>query len=304
MVLEELARLIATGYAEGRMTFGELELGLGTYAARIKAIVIKNLGPEASDDAIVRFAKNLHYKDLYLAIACAQEGIGLSNHAHSGRGCSSAAWQVLETKYKVFINDLARFFSHYDSATDDIAENMAAELFLPDRSGNSRIMSYDGRSSLCTWLRVVVSNRAINKLRSPDSRVKELSSDVPNKHVVDSVDQAMTANRYGRHLSDAISETCFHLTKSERLLLLWRYADGLPLGRIATLLGIHQSNVTRRLKHIYSKLQKGIVRRLSCNRSLSDDALRECLEWLLDDPSSFGTPILDLIATGTRETRP
>src|SRR5262249_15332846 len=158
---------------------------------------------------------------LYLAIACAKEGLGFPHDTHSGRGRSSAAWQVLETKYRGFINDLVRFFSCHDSASEDIAEDLVAELFLPDRSGRSRILSYDGRSSLCTWLRVVFSNRAMNRRRSPDAKIKELSSEVPEKPVLDHVDHALNTNRYGRHLSDAINEACAHLTRSERLLLLW-----------------------------------------------------------------------------------
>jgi RNA polymerase sigma-70 factor len=264
-VLKGLAQLIADGYAEGRMHFGDLELDLDSYAGRIKAIVQKTLGREASDDAIVQFAEKLHYKDLYLAIACAKEGLGFPNHADSGCTRSSAAWQALETKYKSFIRDLVWFFSRHNSATEDTAEDIVAELFLPDRSGKSRIMSYDGRGSLCTWLRVVFSNRAINQRRSPASQPEELTDKAQEKLALDHVEHVMNTDRYRQHLSDAVNEACAQLTRSERLLLLWRYVDGMRLGQIASLLDIHQANVTRRLNRICSKLQNGVVHRLSSN---------------------------------------
>jgi len=81
------------------------------------------------------------------------------------------------------------FFFRKGFIAHDLADNILADLFLPDRSGNSRIVSYDGRSSLSTWLRVVISNRAINAQRSSGSTQSvELLSDIPDEPALENID--------------------------------------------------------------------------------------------------------------------
>src|SRR6185503_3488560 len=92
---------------------------------------------------------SLHSTDLYLTAACSQS--------------SDAAWGRFEMNYRKFINDIARYMAHSADVGSEVAAVIMAILFMPDRSGQSRIASFDGRQSLATWLRVIVSRRAINR---------------------------------------------------------------------------------------------------------------------------------------------
>jgi len=74
------------------------------------------------------------------------------------------------------------------------------------------------------------------------------------------------------------------LAARERLLLLWRYEDGLQLAQIAKFLDIHPSNVSRRLKSLHRKLRNRIVASLTLKHGLSQPAIDECLQDIVEDP--------------------
>lgn len=292
----DLELLIARAHSEGRAHFGDLGLDLASFRERIQSIVRKHLGMSPSEREALEFVKALHGRDLYLATACAQQSPRLGPvdcQDVSGQN-ASRAWKVLGTTYKAFIHDVARLFFRQSFVAQDLADNVIADLFLPDRSGTSRIMSYDGRSSLCTWLRVVLYNRAINARRRTFSQSEEIGVNVPDGPALVRLDQAMRARRYGTPLADSLRMACRNLRPSDRLLLLWRYEDGLQLGQIAGLLGIHQSNVTRRLERMQSSLRSEVIRVLSNKYGMSGSAIQECMRDGVENPRHT-ISILDLI---------
>lgn len=282
----ELETIISGAYSEGRTHFGDLGLELAIYSDRIVSIVHKHLGKSPSPELGVRFVKALHGRDLYLATACAQ-----SSPSRTAKGATepperaAAAWKVLETTYKALIYDLVRFFYRSSFVAQDLADNILADLFLPDRSGRGRIASYDGRSSLGTWLRVVICNRSINAQRcSACAKSTDLQQDLPDGPALANIELTVLAERYGTAMEDALSSACRELTPRERLMLLWRYQDGLQLGQIAQLLGIHQSNVTRQLERLQAKLRDEVIAVLSSKHRLSRSAIKECLEDIVENP--------------------
>src|SRR5215510_15611907 len=201
----ELESIISAAYYDGCTRFGELGLDLQIYSVRIYSIVRKHLGVAPSEKAAIEFVKNLHGGDLYLATACAQHSPGMMNGDSTPSEQASMAWRTLEKTYKGFICDLVRFFYSTSFAAQDLADSVLADLFLPDRFGRSRIASYDGRSSLATWLRVVVCNRAINarRCRIPDNTV-ELEPALPDKPALHNIELAVRAHRYGTILEDSL----------------------------------------------------------------------------------------------------
>src|SRR5215471_566697 len=283
----ELDPIIATAYSEGQVRFGDLGLPLPAYSNRIGSILCKHLGKSPSPPHALSFVKALHGRDLYLATACAQCSPGISGE-HSGPALperASIAWKTLENTYKGLICDLVRFFYRTSFAAQDLADSVVADLFLPDRSGHSRIASYDGRSSLGTWLRVVICNRAINAQRcSASAKSTDLKTEMPDGPALESIELSMRARRYAAALQDSLSVACRGLTPRERLMLLWRYQDGLQLGQIARLLGIHQSNVTRQLEKMQTKLRDDVIAILSTQHGLSRSAIQECLEDIVENP--------------------
>ena len=282
----EIEAIIAGAFLEGETHFGNLGLDLPTYANRIDSIIRKHLGRSPAPESVVRFAGALHGRDLYLATACSVSSPGME------AGCpgepaerAGAAWKVLETTYKGLIYDLVRFFYRSSFVAQDLADNILADLFLPDRSGRSRIASYDGRSSLGTWLRVVICNRSINAQRcSACAKSTDLQHDLPDGPALANIELTVRAERYATAMEDALASACRELTPRERLMLLWRYQDGLQLGQIAQLLGIHQSNVTRQLERMQGKLREDVIAILAKRHRLSGSAIQECLEDVVENP--------------------
>lgn len=293
----ELDSVIASAYYEGRTRYGDLGLELSAYATRIKSILKKHLGSSPDPAEAVAFAKALHGADLYLATACAQCSPGNSSNNSNGIQAAQAAsaWKILETRYKGFVYDLVRFFYRPSFISQDLADNIIADLFLPDRTGTSRIASYDGRSSLSTWLRVIVCNRSINAQRcTTNSKSTDIQPEMPDEPALQSIEMTLRARRYREALEDSLGCACRKLTPRERLILLWRYEDGLQLGQIAKLLGIHQSNVTRQLERMQSKLRDQVIAILSTKHGLSRSAVKECLEDIIENPA-HEVSILELI---------
>lgn len=293
----ELEPIIGAGYSEGQTRFGNLGLAPQTYTQRVYSIVRKHLGTSPSSCTAVEFVKGLHGPDLYLATSCAQncsEPADLHLQASASEHASDA-WKTLEKTYKGFICDLVRFFYSTTFAAQDLADSILADLFLPDRSGSSRIASYDGRSSLSTWLRVVVCNRAINAKRcSAVVKSTDIQAEIPDEPALQNIELTVRAKRYGKALGDSLATACRGLTPRERLILLWRYEDGLQLGQIARLLEIHQSNVTRQLDRIQQKLRDQVVAVLSQKHGLSNPAINECIQDIVENPR-HGISILDFI---------
>lgn len=285
MLKAALQEIISTGYSEGQLQYGDLGLGANEYANRIILIVQKHVGDTPQLDSATNFAGKLHVRDLYLAIACAQRSPGSSAENPKDRDYTALAWKTLESTYKSFVCDLVRFFSRASFAVEDLADNIFTDLYLPDRSGFSRIASYDGRSSLSTWLRVVICNRVINVQRSiAYSKSTDMETELPDEPALRTIESVLRAHRYESALRDSIQEACRGLTPRERLMILWRYQDGLQLGQIARLLGIHQSNVTRQLTRLQSKLRDQVISALTTTHGLSAQAIQECLEDVVENP--------------------
>lgn len=293
----ELEPIVTAAYDEGRVRYGDLGLAFPVYRSRIDSIVHKHLGPSPARERMINFVKVLHGRDLYLATACAQCSPGAQEEAAPASSPDGicVAWKTLEATYKGLICDLVRYFHRTSFAAQDLADNMIADLYLPDRSGHSRIASYDGRSSLGTWLRVVICNRAINaQRRNASFRNTDLQQELPDEPAWANIELTVLARRYAAALQDAVSAACGELTPRERLMLLWRYQDGLQLGQIAQLLGIHQSNVTRQLERMQGKLRDDVTEILSTKHGLSKSAVQECLKDVIGNPRCH-VSILDCV---------
>jgi RNA polymerase sigma-70 factor len=284
----ELEQAISSLYCEGCARYGDLGLDLQIFTDRIEAIVRKHLGALSAPGDVLAFVRGLHGRDLYLASACAQYAPGGGNRRTTvSAHVASIPWKIFETTYRSHIHNLARFFHRAGTLADDLADNVLADLFLPDRSGVSRIASYDGRSSLNTWLRVIVCNRAINARRSNiyNSQPPEIGPEIADEPALNSIELAVRAAKYGPALQDSLASACRGLSPRERLILLWRYEHGLQLGQIGRLLGIHQSNVTRQLERTQNKLRDEVITILSERHGLSRLAIEECLQDVVDNPS-------------------
>ncbi len=265
--------LFAKAYTDGYAHHGDLGLGVEEFAAHLLAIVEKYVGKGAAAAAALGFVDNLHIGDLYLAAACAKHG--------------GAAWNRFMALYQKYLNDTALSFSRSVDAAHDLASGVLVDMFLPDRSGRSRIASYHGRSSLATWLRVIVCNRAINERENKYNTLERIESipELPETAAVRNMEAVVRAARYEEMIKESLKIACRRLTDRERLLLLLRYDEELQVSQIARLLGVNPSTVTRQLDRVQSKLRDNVVSTLASRFNLQEAAIQECLADLLDNPS-------------------
>lgn len=290
-----LHEIIAERYSEGTLRYGNLGLSLTTYEDRFIHIMERHLGTSPQLTEATTLATKLNGRDLYLTTACARRSPGHITDNVELQNYEALAWKTMEISYKSFVCSLVSRLSHGNLAIRDIADSIFAELYLPDSSGLSRIASYDGRSSLSTWLRVVICNWVTDVQRSiVYSKRTDLELDLPDESAVQKIESVLRVHRYQKALHDSLESAFRLLTLEERLTILWRYQDGLRLGQIARLLGIHQSNVTRQLTRLLAKLRDEVVKNLTMTHGLSAQAIQECIEEIVEKPWQE-IAILDII---------
>lgn len=281
--MPQLIGVIEQSYAAGYARHGDIGLYADEFADRLIAIVEKHSGQGATADADRALLLSLHAGDLYLAIACALP--------------SEAAWLRFRTLYRKYIHDLARSACPTPDAAREIADGVLADLFLHDRLGRSRIASYDGRSTLATWLRAVVTNRAINERERRCNNLDciENVSELPDRSHAARFEAALRATRYGAMIRDSFRTASSYLNERERLILVLRYDDMLQAVEIAGRLGVHPSTITRSLQQTHRKLRRLVAAILKTKYGLSEAGIQECFEHIIENP---GHSILAYVKAG------
>jgi RNA polymerase sigma-70 factor len=261
---------IDRAYCAGRAAHGLL-LHQEYFESHITCVIRRNLGSDSSSSAIINFIKTLHTNDLYLALACAQR--------------AERAWERFNTLYRKYINDLACFATVTNSATD-LADSILADLFLPDHSGQSRIASYQGRSSLATWLRAIICHRATNERERLCNNNEGLESiqELADETALSRMNALLRSSLYSSVIRESLRCSCECLSDRERLILLLRYGDGLQLGQIGRLLGVHQSTITRQIEGACKRLREAVVEHLITEHKLDRAAIDECKADILENP--------------------
>lgn len=268
-----LSSLAAQAYSGGYASHGDIDLQPERFENQLRMVIEKHLGSNAPAAATLSFFSTLHTTDLYLTVACSQS--------------SDRAWVRFVTAYQRYIDKVARFVSPTSDTARELASDVMADLFMPDKSGRSRIASFDGQQSLATWLRVLMSNRATNlrmlkwNTREPIERL----SDVADVASITRMEAAINASKYEAILEDCFKLASESLTDRERLILLLHYDDGLRLFEVARTLDVHPSGITRQLQKTHLKLQKKIISVLTVKYHLGPAAIKECLGDLLENPA-------------------
>jgi RNA polymerase sigma-70 factor len=281
-VTNALDELIVQRYQDALHVHRELGIELCIFAEHLRRIASRYLG-SFSAPAAHGFIASLHTSDLILSLACA-------------RG-DDAAWRRFCELYRNHVESLTRNLMGRRSDPEELCDALWVDLFLPDSSGNSRIASYDGRSSLATWLRVVVNNRVINELQRKNFRWTTLDvirepSDPP---ALRSVEARVSCERYQQIIYRSFEYASRRLTSDERTLLLLRYDKGYQLGHISRMYSVHQSTITRQLDKIVGRFRTDVVSMLTYEYRMGSAAVEECMN-VACGTFSTSMSILNLLA--------
>lgn len=261
---------ITQDYLTGQAHYGDINLPMELFVGYVWGITCKHVKDPSDYAVALNFAKSLYLRDLYLTCGCVNHG--------------EKAWETFDHRYRRFVTDLVRFCYRQGTDQEEVADVVLVSLCLPDRSGHQRIASYDGRSSLATWLRVIVVNRAINERSERKTATDDSVTDIADWRAIVNIEAAVLAQRYSSALTDSLTQAFQTLTSRERLMLLWRYEDNLQLGEIAKYLGIHQSNVTRQITRLLARMREKVTQILASQHHLSPSAIQECLADITENP--------------------
>lgn len=268
-----LSGLASEAFSIGYAVHGDIDLDPGYFEDQLRFVMKKHLGPNASPAAQLILFRTLRTADLYLAVGCAQS--------------SERAWNRFVFAYEHYINDIACFVSPTRDSGRELAGTILGDLFIADSTGRSRIASFDGQQSLATWLRVIISRRAINHALLKWNSFEHLDklNEPIDQASMSRIEAALRRSKYGAMLNNSLKLASDKLSEHEKLVLLLRYEQGLRVCELARVLGIHPSSVSRQLQHIYLKLQKTIISVLALKYHLGADAVRESLLDLAENPA-------------------
>jgi len=216
----------------------------------------------------------LHLEDLALACGCAAG--------------EEAAWEHFIREHRPTLYRAADALDPSGSARD-LADGIYGELFE-----RSLFRYFHGRSSLSTWLRAVLAQRHVDRLRAgrrldplpeDDSRPAARGPAKAGPHALESYGPEPEAERprYVALVRSALKGAVANLPPRDRLRLACYYAQELTLAETGRLLGEHEATCSRQLARTRKALRTAIERALKEEGRLSEAEIAECVASVSQD---------------------
>jgi RNA polymerase sigma-70 factor (ECF subfamily) len=241
----------------------EFGFTLAEFCAAVNEAAGRALQGLRSESERSHFIESLHLEELVLARACA-------------RG-NQAAWDRFLLLYRSKLYAAARAISRDDSVARELADSLYADLFgtrtREDGSRVTKLDSYSGRGSLEGWLKAVLAQQYVDRLRSQPKMVS-LDENVECRSAA-AVGGPPPAEH--RQVNEATDAVLGELSAEERYLLAAYYLDGKTLAAIGHTLKVHESTIKRRIERTMVDLRKKILARLS-KSGITRAAAEEILE--------------------------
>lgn len=263
----------------------------GRLRAALESSVGKALDDRATDARIERYCSSLHLEDLALACACAD-----------GR---DKAWDHFVREYRPLLYRAADAIDRTGEARE-LADSLYGELFgLSEQGGTRRSLFryYHGRSSLGTWLRAVLAQRHVDRIRA-GRRLDPL----PSEEVLDasvSVDESAgrEQTRYLLVMQRAVTAAVERLTPRDRLRLACYYAQELTLAQTGRALGEHEATVSRHLTRARRAIKRAVEAHLERVEGMGDAQIAECFASVVEDVGSLDLADMLGVSPARKEAR-
>lgn len=204
-----------------------------------------------SRPALEEYLATLHIEDLALATAC----------MHG----SESAWEYFVHTYRPYLRASAAVITRNSIAGTDLADSLFAELYglVDGKQGEASPLRYfHGRSSLKTWLRTVLAQRHVDRLRQTRRWQPLEREDGTEKPLImeDTTMPSLDPHRgvYLRRFLYALSVCLAALDNDDRKRLELYYAREKTLAEIGRVLGEHESSVSRNLERARKQLRKKV----------------------------------------------
>jgi RNA polymerase sigma-70 factor len=221
---------------------------------------------------VAEYVDSLNLEELALACACGEGQV--------------SAWAYFIECHRPGLRAAARVIAG-DAAGAELADSIYAELYgLEEREGCRRSLFdyFHGRSRLSTWLRSILAQRNVDRLRaskrtqSLDDEAHPVADPRPSPPPVDP-----DRDRFARLAQDALATAIRALAPANRLRLSAYYLQRLTLAQIGRLMGEHEATVSRKLDRIRRDLRARVENALRDDQKLSEAEVQACLDCAQDD---------------------
>src|SRR5208337_4881725 len=232
-------------------------------------------------DHLVEYRQTLYLRDLALAAAWL-EG-------------SESAWEYFVREYRSPLRAAAGAITKGSRAganAQELADSLFAELFglVDGKRGEQSLFRYfHGRSSLKTWLRAILAQRHVDRLResrrweSFDQGDGEEPKPLPGHHDVATPSLDPHREGYLRRFVAALHFCLASLDGRDRQRLELYYARQKTLAEIGRQIGEHESSVSRNLERIRHELRARIEEHLHGEPALSEAEIALCFQYAAED---------------------
>jgi len=220
--------------------------------------------------AIAKYVGGLHLEDLALATACI-EGL-------------EPAWEHFIARYRPALLRAADAIDPTGGARE-LADALYGELYgLADASGTrkSLLRYFHGRSSLATWLRTVLAQRHVDRLRSL-RRTEPLSDTAFEPTSAEPVETPGERTGFVAMMRRSVARAVAGLAPRDRLRLSCYYAQNLTLQQIGRALGEHEATVSRHLARTRQAIRADVERQLANDAGLDAPTIAQCFEAVIQD---------------------
>jgi len=208
-----------------------------------------------------------------------------------------AAWERFVLEYRPVLYRAADALDRGGGARD-LADSLYAELYgIKERSGERRSLFhyFQGRSSLATWLRAVLVQRYVDRVR-----VQRRFEPLPDEEgeAAETAGTAALATgraepadpdrlRYLALVRDALARAVGRLAPRDRLRLACYYVQELTLAGTGRMLKESEATVSRQLAKTRRAIRGEVEKELRDEAGLNDGQLAACFASVADDPGSL-----------------
>jgi RNA polymerase sigma-70 factor (ECF subfamily) len=219
------------------------------------------------------------------------------------------AWERFVLEYRPVLYRAADALDPSGGARD-LADSLYADLYGIRKGSSTERKSlfqyFHGRSSLATWLRAVLSQRYVDRIRE-QRRLQPLPDEEGRSSEPYDVSHDSTPNpERGRDLQlmqQALGQAIADLDPKDRLRLACYYAQSLTLAETGRVLKEHEATVSRQLARTRRLIRKNVERRLRGDAGLNDAQIAQCFGSASEDAGPIDLDRM-LATAGRKETAP
>jgi RNA polymerase sigma-70 factor (ECF subfamily) len=240
------------------------------------------------------------------------------NDLELARQCAAGderAWERFVLEYRPLLYRAADMLDPGGGARD-LADALYADLYgMQEKDGERRSLFryFHGRSSLATWLRAVLAQRYIDRLRA-QRRLQPLPDDEGPGRGAAEVRRFASGRdgppdpdrpRYLALMQQALGRAVARLSSRDRLRLGCYFVQQLTLAETGRVLKEHEATASRQLARTKRAIREDVERQLREEAGLNDAQMAQCFESAAEDPGPLDLQrMLDGAAAGRKETAP